>query len=216
MRRPARRRSSGSGAVGGRFSAIELNARAWVLRAIGRLGEADDLNRAALERNGAPDGSGPSSDWHAEAYWVAGLDLVDGQLARRDPDGAASVLGRIGAMDTWNGTMAWHQRHRLGLLRAKVARAGGDDALAVQLASAVVEDAEQRGTPRYAALAHVQIALAGGDGDPEAISARLAVLRRCAALELPDLLDELGRRFAVDGWRREAQERRDALSSALR
>ena len=175
-----------------------------------------ELNREAIERNGASDGSGPSSDGFAEAYWVAWLDLTDGALARRDPSGAAAVLDRISAIDTWDGTMAWHQRHRLGLLRARVARGGGDDALAVRLAGEVVDDAAGRGSVRYAALGRVQVALAGGDGDLDRIAESVVELRRCAALELPGLLDELGGRFDVDEWRREAEERTGGLSNALR
>jgi DNA-binding SARP family transcriptional activator/tetratricopeptide (TPR) repeat protein len=205
-----------AGAFGARFPATELNVRAWLLRGIGRFTEADEMNRAAIERNGAPDGSGPSADGFAEAYWVAWLDLAEGRLARDDPGGAAAVLGQMTVMDTWDGTMAWHQRHRLGLLRARVARSGGDAARAVELAGDVVNDAARRGTERYAALGRVQVALAGGDGNRDAVAESIAVLRRCAALELPGLLDELGGRFDVHEWTREAQERRVALSNARR
>ena len=145
---------------------------------------------------------------------MAWLDLIDGKLARGDPGGGASVLQRVASMDTWQGTMAWHQRHRLGLLRARVARAGGDDDRAAQLASDVRDDATRRGTARYAALAHAQVALAGGDGDLDRIAESVGTLRRCAGLELPGLLDELGRRFDVHEWRREAEERRAVLNSA--
>jgi len=205
-----------AGAVGARFPATELNVRAWLLRGIGRFTEADELNRAVIERNGATDGSGPSADGFAEAYWVAWLDLADGRLAHGDPGGAAAVLAQMTVMDTWDGTMAWHQRHRLGLLRARVARAGGDDARALQVAGEVANDAARRGTDRYAALGRVQMALAGGDCNREAIAETVAVLRRCAALELPSLLDELGGRFGVDEWTREARERRAALSNVRR
>lgn len=201
-----------AGPVGQRFPAIELNARAWLLRGVGRLAEADELNASAIERNGAADGSGPASDGFAEAYWVAWLDLADGQLARGDPGAAASVLQRLAGLETWDGTMAWHQRHRHILLRARVARAGDDDDQAARLASEVRADATDRGMARYAALGHVQVALAGGDADRARIAGSVAILRRCAALELPGLLDELGRRLGIDGWRDEAAERRRALT----
>jgi hypothetical protein len=45
------------------------------------------------------------------------------------------------------------------------------------------------------------------------IAESIATLRRCAALELPRLLDELGKRFQIDAWRDEAQQRGRALSS---
>ncbi len=204
------------GAVAARFPAMELNARAWLRRGVGRFDEADDLTRAAIEGNGAADGSGPRSDGLAEAYWVGWLDLADGHLARADPAGAAGLLGTLAALDTWEGTMAWHQRHRLGLLRARVARAAGGDARAAQLAGEVMDDARRRGTLRYAALGHVQVALAGGDGDITRVEQSLDILRRCAALELPGLLAELGHRFDNDLWRREAAERHAMLSTGQR
>ncbi len=202
-----------TGAAGSRFTAVEHNARAWLLRGVGRYGEADELNRAAVECNGSPDGSGPRSETLAEAYWVAWLDLADGRLACGDPDGAATLLATLAALDTWAGTMAWHQRHRLGLVRARVSRARGNDEAAAELAHEVATDASLRGTERYAALAHVQIALARADDDRARVTASVDVLRRCGALELPNLLEELGRRFDDREWRREAQDRRAALSS---
>ena len=198
--------------VGQRFHAVERNVRAWLLRGVGRLDEADELNRAAIEFAGAIDGSGPNSDGLAEAYWVAWLDLVDGRLARGDVDGAALLMAVVDVLDTWNGTMAWHQRHRLGLQRARLARARGDDATASALATAVMNDAGRRSSARYAALAHVQLALAKGDSDRGRIDRSLATLRECAALELPDLLTALGEVFADDELRREAERRRAQLS----
>ncbi len=107
-----------AGAVGARFPAVAMNVRAWLLRGAERLTEADELNAAALERNAAPDGTGPAGVAVAEGYWVALLDLADGRLVADDPAGAERLLlERMGALDDWNGTMAWHQRHRLGLLR---------------------------------------------------------------------------------------------------
>jgi hypothetical protein len=187
-----------------------------LLRGIGRLSEADEFNRAAIDSNGASDGSGPASDGFAEAYWVAWLDLADGHLARGDPDAAEGLLRPLAALDTWEGTMAWHQRHRLGLLRARVARSGGADSRAAQLASDVMTDAAGRGTARYEALGHVQVALAGGDGDVDRIARSVDTLRGCAALELPSLLDELGQRFTNDRWRHEAEERRARLNTGWR
>lgn len=49
--------------------------------------------------------------------------------------------------------MAWHQRHRLGLLRSRLALSAGDDETAAELAPAVAEDAVSRGPGRYELLA---------------------------------------------------------------
>jgi len=200
------------GEVAERFHAIELNARAWLFRGSGRLSEADELNREAVAHTGAGDGDGPGSVGLEEAYWVGWLDLVDGRLAAGDPSTASTFLGRLVAIDSWDGTMAWHQRHRLGLARARVAFADGDPSRAGSLAMEVAEDAGARGASRYEALAQVQVALAGGEGDLDRLAATLDVLRRCACLELPPLLDELGRVFQQDQWCREAERRRLMLS----
>jgi hypothetical protein len=209
-----RRAVERAGAAGGRFVATELNARSWLLRGTGRLAEADDLNRDAIERNGAADGSGPSSDGFAEAYWVAWLDLVDGCLAAGDPGGAEDLIAAIRAFDGWQGTMAWHQRHRLGLQQARVALAGGDAPRAAELAAVVAGDASARGSVRYEALARAHHVLAVGGGDIDDVARTVEVLRGCAALELPPLLGALGRCLDVDGWLREAGDRQAALSSA--
>lgn len=201
-----------AGAAGVRFRAVELNVRSWLLRGVGRFDEADELSWSAVELNGAVDGSGPSPVGFAEAYWVAFLDLADGHLARGDVPRAADVLGAIATMRQWNGTMAWHQRHRLDLLEARVAAAAGDRATAAELAAAVHTDARARGSERYAALAHVRLVLARPSAEPAELAPTLDVLRRCAALELPGVLDELAGAFGDDRWRDEAAGRRRALT----
>lgn len=187
-----------------RFRAVACNVRAWVLRGSGRGAEADALNEEAVERNGAADGSGPSSEGFAEAYWVALLDLADGRLAAGDPAGAERILERLAAIDGWTGTMAWHQRHRLGLLRARLMRAGGDPAHASHLAAEVAADAEHRGAGRYAALARAQLALSGGEGDLERIDRAMEALGACAGLEGWSLAAELADRFGLARWRVQA------------
>jgi tetratricopeptide (TPR) repeat protein len=201
-----------AGVAGVRFHAVELNVRSWLLRGVGRFDEADELNRTAITLNGAADGSGPSTLGFPEAYWVAFLDIVDGHLARGDIGRAADVLGTITTMRSWNGTMAWHQRHRLDLQEARVAAAGGDRATAAELAAGVRRDATARGTERYAALAHVRLLLAQPAADPAELAVSLDVLRRCAALELPGVLDELADVFGDARWRDEAVARRRSLT----
>jgi tetratricopeptide (TPR) repeat protein len=204
-----------AGSRGVRFRAIELNVRSWVLRGIGRPDEAETLSLEAIDLNGAADGSGPHSQGFAEAYWVGFLDLADGYLAAGRVDDAARVERLLAALDHWDGTMAWHQRHRLGLIRARIARASGDTDRAAELAATVMTDSAGRGCDRYAALAHVQLALAGGDGDRERIDRSVDVLRRCAGFELPGLLDQLADTCRVDAWAAEATHRRVALTARL-
>ena len=103
--------------------------------------------------------------------------------------------------------MAWHQRHRLGLLQARLALADGDRDHAARLAADVASDAAGRGALRYVSLADAVVALAGGSDDLDAIAGTIDGLGRCAALEAWWLTAELGRRFAVDAWTRVAGQR---------
>jgi hypothetical protein len=107
--------------------------------------------------------------------------------------------------------MAWHQRHRLGLLRARLALAGGDATAAAGLAAAVADDAAARGARRYELLARGVVGLA----DPSMPLARLVPLidglGRCAALEGWPLLADLGALRRSEAWRAEAERRAAAL-----
>src|SRR5690606_14296140 len=108
-----------AGEAGSRFAGPAANCRAWLLRWSGLGREADALNA------GAAAGSDPDGT-RAEAYYAAELDLVDGRILDADLDGAAALLDGLTAVEGWTGTMAWHQRHRWRLARARVALAAGD------------------------------------------------------------------------------------------
>ena len=110
--------------------------------------------------------------------------------------------------------MAWHQRHRLGLLQARLALADGDRERAVGLATDVVADARERRALRYVVLAEAVVALAGGSDDLDAIGATVEGLGGCAALEAWWLTAELGRHFAVDAWTQLAGQRAAELIRA--
>lgn len=199
-----------SGAVGTRFAAVPGNVRAWLLRGSGRLAEADDAAQEALELGGAPGGAAPSPAGFAEAYWVSALELLDGRLEQGDLDGAGRWLEALGALDTGESTMAWHQRHRRDVLAARLARRAGDPSRAATLAAAVVDDAERRGARRYRALARAELALAAG-GEPAHLEEVVATLARAAALEGWRITLALAERFGVDGWRRRAEAGAAAL-----
>ena len=96
--------------------------------------------------------------------------------------------------------MAWHQRHRLGLLRAKLAAHDGDRDLAGELARRVAADARQRGAHRYAALASATAALVGDPSDLETADAMIEELRSSSALEAWRMAAALGQRFGIDRW----------------
>jgi hypothetical protein len=161
---------------------MACNYRAWVLRNLGRTGEAAELNERARSLTG---GRGLE-----EAHNQATLDLADGCLRAGDPDGARRYLGELRGIDHDGPdtvSMAWHQRERRGLLGARLALAEGRPAEAEQQAGETAAVATARGNLRHAALADVIQALAridaGEPPDPDAVVALLARLDEVAALE---------------------------------
>jgi tetratricopeptide (TPR) repeat protein len=202
-----------SGVAGERFSGPTANVRAWLLRHTGSPGEADELNWRVVESTEGPHG-GPRSDAVSEYHYVGLLDLADGRLLAGDKDEAARLIDRLAPMDRWTGTMAWHQRHRLGLLRARLALAVGDTTAAAELATDVLADASARGARRYEVLARAWLALADRDGDRDGLADVVDGLERCAAMEGWRLVAQLADRYDVDAWRREAARRATALVDA--
>jgi hypothetical protein len=79
--------------------------------------------------------------------------------------------------------MAWHQRHRLGLLRARLALADGDLAEAAELASNVASDAAARGAGRYEFLARAVLGLAEPSAPAERLASVVEGLSGCAVLD---------------------------------
>ena len=176
------------------------NGHAWILRWCGAAGEADELNRAAVEATAS---TGP----RAEAFYAGLLDLADGRLLAGDPAGADAVVQRLVTIEAWEGTMAWHQRHRWRLLQARLALADGRRELAAELADQVARDASSRGARRYELIATAVGALAGGApaSDPASLDIVVAGLGTCAALDGWPLVHALGRRFDVATWRAQAE-----------
>ena len=197
------------GPVGARFVAPAANVGAWILRWSGRGEEADDRNRRAYEATGGD--AGPGAEALAEGHYVALLDLADGCLLRRDYAGAELVAARLAPMDTWPGTMAWHQRHRLGLVRARLALAAGDGGTAAELASAVGDDAAKRGAGRYELLARAVLGLADPSIPDEELDVVVDGLGRCAALDGWPLVAALGAARRHDHWCAEAERRAAAV-----
>ncbi len=192
------------GDVGARFAAITANVGAWILRWSGRGEEADERNREAVETTGG-DG-GPSGDAFAEAHYVALLDLADGCLLRGDPAAAALLCARLEPITTWEGSMAWHQRHRFGLLRARLALADGDRTGAAGLAASVTTDAAARGATRYELLSRAVVGLAVPSIPLEHLAPVVEGLGRCAVLDGWPLVTALAAERGCDPWR-EAAER---------
>jgi DNA-binding SARP family transcriptional activator/tetratricopeptide (TPR) repeat protein len=197
------------GAIGARFAAPAANAGAWILRWSGRGDEADDRNQQALDATGGD--TGPCADALAEGHYVALLDLADGCLLRGDASGAADLAQRLEPVDTWGGTMAWHQRHRLGLLRARLALADGDGVAAAGLAAVVADDAAGRGAERYELLGRAVIGLADPSIPPERLAPVIDGLGRCAMLDGWPLVAALAATRRSDPWRADAERRAAAV-----
>jgi tetratricopeptide (TPR) repeat protein len=190
------------GAASARMVGPAANAGAWVLRWSGVEAEADDRNRRAFEATGGD--AGPSNDAVAESHYVALLDLADGCLLRGDAAEAAGFVARLAPVDRWQGTMAWHQRHRLGLLRARLALLDSDRPTAAELAAAVAADAATRGAGRYELLARAVMGLADASIPSEELSHVVAGLERCAVLDGWPLVAALASARQCDEWRHDA------------
>ncbi|HVM03035.1 MAG TPA: hypothetical protein VM263_10235, partial [Acidimicrobiales bacterium] len=197
------------GPVGARFVAPAANAGSWVLRWSGRGAEADDRNLRALEATGGA--AGPAEAALAEGHYVALLDLADGCLLAADVAEAAALAARLAPVDTWEGTMAWHQRHRLVLLRARLALAGGDAEGAAGLAAAVAEDAARRTAGRYELLARAVLGLADPAVPADELDEVVRGLGRCAVLDGWPLVAALAGARRSDAWRAEAERLAGAM-----
>ena len=184
------------GEPGQRFLAANDNGRSWILRSLGRLGEADDINHRIFESTDSP----PMMEMHC----AAALDLLEGRLLAGDLDGAVAAIDRARIVERFNGTMTWHHRQRFGVQQARFAQATGDADRAIELASAVVDDAVARGTRRYELLARAVL------GDVEA----LAPLEGVAGMEVWRITAELAARTGSDPLWRDAERRAGALIAA--
>jgi hypothetical protein len=200
------------GVVGQRFVGPAANTSGWLLRWSGRGPEADARNELAVSVTGGA--SGPSMEAGAEYHYVGLLDLADGCVLRGDGAAAADLLPRLAAVDAWAGTMAWHQRHRLGLLRARLALLDGNADEAAALARAVADDASERGADRYGLLARAVVGIADTSIAVDALGAVVDGLGRCAVLDGWPLVAALGRARDVDSWVTEAGRRAAGVVAA--
>ena len=201
-----------AGEVGARFEGVVENMRGWLLRNVGCLGPADESNERALAAH--REEARLSAVGFTEAYWAASLDLIDGRLLAGDLAGALQRLDATSELDRWEGTMAWHQRQRLGLLRARAALTAGDRDTALGLAEAVRADAAGRGSRRYELLAAAWVARADPQPDRDAVGRIVDGLEACARLEGCRLAAELAAQLGVDQWRVAAERMASGIVAA--
>lgn len=190
----AEHQARAAGEAGVRFVAAIENTRSWLLRGVGCLDEADEISDRVFASTG-------QTAQTMEMHCVAALDLLEGHLLRGDLEGAASAMERARVVETFLGTMAWHQRERFTVQQARLALAAGERERAVELAAAARADAAERGAGRYEVLAGVLT------GDLQAVAA----LDRVAGIEAWWLTAELAARTGDDRLWREAERRAGAL-----
>lgn len=199
------------GESGTRFVAVADNVRSWVLRALGRVDEGDELSASVEEWTAEGQPTAATNEMRCAAL----LDLAEGPLLKGDLDAAAAAIERGRVVETINGTMMWHHRQRHRVQEARWLLGTGAFAEAFQLATAVVGDAVARGTPRYGALASAVAARAslamGEPVDRGALDAVLAELDRCAGLEAWLVTAELASAARDEAWWRDAERRAGRL-----
>lgn len=129
-----------------RYAGRADNCRGYVLRNLGQLEQADDLNAAAQAA-----GSSVGLD---EPLAHAVLDLAEGRLRAGELDAVRRLLEEaeaFGGVDRRHG-FQWRHRLRARWLRGRLHLALGEAKEAAACAQAVVEEAAERELSRYAAL----------------------------------------------------------------
>jgi DNA-binding SARP family transcriptional activator len=190
-----------------RFGPVAGNVRAWLLRNLGRVEEADEHNAAAVALPAEVAA-------FSEPRYVGHLDLVEGRLVVGDLASASDVLDSIASIEQWEGTLAWHQRERYWLLRARLALDASDVDRALELATGVEQDATARGCRRYELFSRLVIARTSRATDPEAVDALLGELECIAAPEAWWYTAQLAEALQVERWWSDAARRVERLASA--
>jgi tetratricopeptide (TPR) repeat protein len=196
----------GLGPAGDRYRAAAANFRGWLLLAVGRPADAAEQHRTGLV----------VGTTGAEPRTHAALDLAAVALARDDRAEATRRLDEVVVPPDDAGTMAWHLRHRVHLLRGEVALREGrlDDARAH--AEAVVADAGSRGAPRPRLQAELlALEVAAALGHPVPVAAGDAVLDGLTAVSALDLWRAAARLASASGhdpWWARAEAEAQALA----
>jgi DNA-binding SARP family transcriptional activator/tetratricopeptide (TPR) repeat protein len=172
-----------------RYAGRADNCRGYVLRNLGQLEWADDLNVAARAAGAEIDLAEP------QAHAV--LDLAEGRLRARDLDAVALLLAEAAPFGGEDHPHAFRWRHRVraGWLQGRLHLALGETDEAGACAEAVVREAEARGIARYTAFGavltlHVRIT----QGEPMGLDEALRVvdsLDSTAAMEQLWLVSQL-------------------------
>ena len=190
-----------------RWAPRPLNLRGWIVRNLGALDEADELNQAAIEA--------ARQERLDEPLANGLLDLAAGRLLAGDADAADSLLGEAMPFTTIEHAFRWRHQLRGRLLRATLDRETGNFEAARAGATSLAADAATLGTPRYEVQALLLAAMAarqqGTAPDHEAVGRLLQRLDEVAGLEGWRITAEVAGVFEVPAWRELAARRVQSL-----
>jgi DNA-binding SARP family transcriptional activator len=179
-----------------RWTPRPLNLRGWILRNLGELERADDLNSEAIEAAG--------ERGMAEPLANALLDLVSGRLLAGDLEGADRFLIEAAPLADVEHAFRWRHQLRGRLLRTRLDLATGSTETALAAAVALADEAAALGTPRYEVQARLIAVLAarktGAPTDMEEVNQLLSRLGRVAGLEAWWITAEVAKAFDVHRW----------------
>lgn len=190
-----------------RFAGRAENFRAWVLRGVGELDRADELNHRALGATGRPSN---------ETVMAAHLDLAEGWLIRGDVDRARREVGLAADADEGDLVFGWRQRMKARLHLARLDLVAGDPCAALGGAEQLLAESGRLAVPRYEVPARLLVAAAthalGEPVDLNAVERDLDRLDAVAGLESWQLTADLASGFDKDAWRRRAVDGATSLA----
>lgn len=191
-----------------RWTPRPLNLRGWIVRNLGEIGEADELNQAAMEAARA--------QGLAEPLANALLDLASGRLLVGDLDGAGALLDEAALLGDVEHAFRWRHQLRGRLLRARLDLALGRTDVALAGAEHLAADAASLGTPRYEVQARLVAATAAHRAervvDLDQVDGLLSRLGEVAGLEGWWITAATARAFGVGAWEDLARRRVAALA----
>ena len=179
-----------------RWTPRPLNLRGWIVRNLGELGEADELNQAAID----------SARVHGLDEPLANglLDLASGRLLAGDFDGADTLLREAMPLTEVEHAFRWRHQLRGRLIQARLRHATRDFEGARAGAESLATDAALLGTPRYEIQARLVAAMSchqvGATPDLGTVAELLANLDQVAGLEGWWITAEVARVFGVHEW----------------
>ncbi|MDQ6696952.1 MAG: AAA family ATPase [Actinomycetota bacterium] len=192
-----------------RWTPRPLNLRGWIVRNLGEVGEADELNQAAIEEARTLDLAEPLANGL--------LDLASGRLMAGDLDAAGGLLDEAEELGEIEHAFRWRHRLRGRLVRARLDLACEQYEAARAGAESLAADAATLGVPRYDVQARLVAAMAAhrrtGTVDVDEVGRVLLRLDDVAGLEAWWITAEVAEVFDIPAWEDLARRRVAALGT---